>query len=554
MFKLNRFRCLIFFAVYSFSIFYSLKIYAQQISSTVSQNKDCHCQDLAKQIFPNAILTTVECVAKGSFTPNGATSPIADLPAFCRIAATLKPVSDSNIRIEVWLPEKGWNGRFLGTGNGGGAGAIGYGVLANGLKRGFATANTDMGTSPGANEIVGHPERWADFGHRATHEMTVTGKAITKAYYKKTIHHSYFAGCSTGGQQALMEAQRYPEDYDGILAGAPANNRTHLHTGFVWNFKVTNQIPGSFLPKEKVDLISNAVLKACGGKDGGAPGDNFLTDPGACDFDPKTLPVCADGKDEKTCLTKAQFTAISQIYTGPKNPRTGERIYTPLPMGSENSALGLDYQQNPNQAPSSLFYQYKWVSGPQFDYSSFNFDTDQQKMDSILAPILNANNPDLAPLKKRGGKILMYAGTADPLVPYQDAAYYYDRVVKKQGGLKQTQNFFRFFLLPGMAHCGGGPGLNDCGQHLTFSVPQDSEHDVMTALINWVEKGKAPEKIIAAAFKGGDSKSGIRFERPVFPYPQFPKYISGDVNAPSSFEAGENKNSHILAPADRYLR
>lgn len=552
--QFNRFYSLVFLAICSFSIFCFRKTCAQQISSAITQNPDCHCQDLATQTFPGAIITAAECISEGSFTPKGASAAITDLPSFCRVAATLKPTPDSNIRIEVWLPEKNWNGRFLGTGNGGGAGAIGYGVLANGLKRGFATANTDMGTSPGANEIIDHPERWADFGHRATHEMTVTGKAITNAYYKKPFHHAYFAGCSTGGQQALMEAQRYPEDYNGILAGAPANNRTHLHTGFVWNYKVTNQIPGSFLPKEKLDLITNAVLKACGGKDGGAPGDNFLTNPGACNFDPKTLPVCADGKDEKTCLTQAQFTAILQIYAGPKNPGTGERIYTPLPMGSENVALGLDYQQNPNQAPSSLFYQYKWVSGPQFDYSTFNFDSDQQRMDSILAPILNANNPDLEPLKKRGGKLLMYAGTADPLVPYQDAAYYYDRVMKKQGGLKQTQNFFRFFLLPGMAHCGGGPGLNDCGQHLTFSVPQDSEHDVMTALIDWVEKGKAPEKIIATAFKNGDTKNGIHFQRPVFPYPEFPKYAGGDVNSPSSFKGAQNKNSRILAPAEKYLR
>ncbi len=552
--KFNRFRCLLFVAIYSFLIFYSCNIYGQQNASVQTQNPDCHCQDLAKQTFPGATITAAECISEGSFTPKGASAAITDLPSFCRIAATLKPTQDSNIRIEVWLPEKNWNGRFLGTGNGGGAGSIGYGVLANGLKRGFATANTDMGTSPGANEIIDHPERWVDFGYRATHEMTVTGKAITNAYYKKPFHHAYFAGCSTGGQQALMEAQRYPEDYNGILAGAPANNRTHLHTGFVWNYKVTNQIAGSFLPKEKVDLITNAVLKACVGKDGGAPGDNFLTNPAACNFDPRTLPVCADGTDEKTCLTQAQFTAIVQIYTGPKNPRTGERIYTPLPMGSENVALGLDYQQNPNQAPSSLFYQYKWVSGPQFDYGTFNFDSDQQRMDSILAPILNANNPDLELLKKRGGKILMYSGTADPLVPYQDAAYYYDRVIKKQGGLKQTQHFFRFFLLPGMAHCGGGPGLNDCGQHLTFSVPQDSEHDVMTALIDWVEKDKAPEKIIATAFKNGDSKNGIRFQRPVFPYPEFPKYISGDVNAPSSFKGAQNKNSRILVPAEKYLK
>lgn len=518
-------------------------------------DKDCPCRKLAEMKFNGAIITAAECISAGTYTPPGSSQPINDMPAFCRVAATLKPTPESNIKIEIWLPESDWNERFLGTGTGGGAGSINYGALASGLKRGFATTNTDMGTSPGANEAVGHTERWADFGYRATHGMTVTGKEITKAYYKKPFHHAYFAGCSTGGQQALMEAQRYPDDYNGILAGAPANNRTHLHTGFVWNYKVTNEIPGSaFLPKEKIVMITNAVIKACAGKDGGAPGDNFLTDPRACNFDPETLPKCPDGTDDGTCLTSAQLTALKKIYAGPVNPKTGERIYTPIPLGSENSGAGLDYQQNPAISPGALFYQYKWVFGHDFDYKTFDFDRDQDKMDSILAPILNANNPDLEPLKKRGGKLLMYSGTADPLVPYQDAVTYYERVVKAQGGQTKTSDFFRFFLIPGMAHCGGGPGLNDCGQNLGMMVTQDSNHDIMTALIQWVEKGTAPEKIIATAFTDGDSKKEIRFQRPVYPYPQLPAYVSGDVNSPDNYKAVVYKNRKVFSPAKKYLR
>ena len=524
-------------------------------AKTDSSGVDCTCKKLAQMEFKGAIITAAECVSSGTFTPPGSNQPINGLPAFCRVAATLKPTPESNIRIEIWLPESGWNERFLGTGTGGGAGSINYGALASGLKRGFATTNTDMGTSPGANEAVGHPERWADFGYRATHEMTVTGKEITKAYYNKSFHHAYFAGCSTGGQQALMEAQRYPDDYNGILAGAPANNRTHLHTGFVWNYKVTNEIPGSaFLPKEKIAMITNAVIKACGGKDGGAPGDNFLTDPRACNFDPETLPKCPDGIDDGTCQTSAQLTALKKIYAGPVNPKTGERIYTPIPFGSENSGAGLDYQQNPSIAPGSLFYQYKWVFGRDFDYTTFDFDRDQDKMDSVLAPILNANNTDLEPLKKLGGKLLMYSGTADPLVPYQDAVSYYERVIKAQGGQRKTADFFRFFLIPGMAHCGGGPGLNDCGQNLGLSVNQDGSHDIMTALIQWVEKGTAPEKIIATAFNDGDSKKGVRFQRPVYPYPQLPAYVSGDVNSPDNYKSIVYKRRKVLVPAKKYLR
>ncbi|CAG5018200.1 Mono(2-hydroxyethyl) terephthalate hydrolase [Dyadobacter sp. CECT 9275] len=523
--------------------------------TTVPPTPACLCQDLKNIQLPGVTITAAECITEGTFSPPGNTQSISGLPAFCRVAATLKPTPASYIRIEVWLPQNSWNERLLGTGNGGGAGGISYGGLANGLKRGFATTNTDMGTSPGANEMVGKPERWADFGHRATHEMTIAAKEITRVYYGKAAHHTYFAGCSTGGQQALMEAQRYPEDYDGILAGAPANNRTHLHTGFVWIYKVTNQIPGSaLLPKEKIDMVSKAVVKACAGKDGGAPGDNFLTDPSACHFDPETLPKCQGGTDNGNCLTAAQLAALKQIYAGPVNPRTGQRIYTPIPLGSENSPAGLDYQQNPNQAPASLFYQYKWAFGKYFDYTAFDFDKGQDRMDTLLAPILNANNPDLEPLKKRGGKVLMYAGTADPLVPYQDAVHYYERVVKAQGGRANTEDFFRFFLVPGMAHCGNGPGLNDCGQSLSTNVPQDSEHDFLTALVQWVEKDMAPGKFIATAYHSADPQKGIRFQRPIYPFPKLPAYTGGDVNIPESYKSRVYKKSKVLIPDEKYLK
>jgi feruloyl esterase len=531
------------FLILSITFGFFVKTFGQAAGAgIISKDADCKCAELAKKAFPAATITTAECVPAGQFTPPGAAQPITDLPAFCRIAATLKPVPDSHIRIEVWLPQENWNERFLGTGNGGGAGNIAFGTLANGLRRGFATANTDMGTSPGANEVVGHPEKWIDFGHRATHEMTVTGKAIIQAYYKKPARYAYFSGCSTGGQQALMESQRYPDDYDGILAGAPANNRTHLHTGFMWILRATNDLAGSTLiPREKIALVTDAVIKACGGKDGGAPGDNFLTNPSACQFDPETLPKCADGTDDGTCITAAQLAAIKKIYAGPVNPKTGERIYTPIPLGSENSSSGLEMQQNPSQSPGALFYQYKWAFGRGFDYKTFDFDRDQDKLDSTLAAVLNANNPDLQPFRKRGSKILMYSGTADPLVPYQDAVTYYNRVVDKQGGLSQTQDFFRFFLVPGMAHCGGGPGLNDCG-------------DMLTTLIQWKEQGKAPEQLIATAYEKGDPKNSIRFKRPVFPYPQFPAYTGGDVNSPASYKGVAQPGKDVLNPAPRYFK
>lgn len=512
------------------------------LPSVGSDTTACRCAQLASLALPGATITQAACIPAGAFSPSPQAQPIPGLPAFCRVAAILKPTPDSHIRIELWLPENGWNGRFLGTGTGGGAGYINYGALANGLRQGFATANTDMGTSPGANQLAGHPEKWVDFGHRATHEMTTAGKAITTAYYPQPAHHAYFSGCSTGGQQALMESQRYPDDYDGILAGAPANNRTHLHTGFVWILRATSDLPGSaFLPKQKIDLITNAVLKACAGKDGGAPGDNFLTDPRACRFNPETLPVCADGTDHETCLTKAQITALKKIYAGPVNPRTGERIYTPLPMGSENVTSGIELQQNPAQSPNAFFYQYKWAFGADFDYKTFDFDRDQDKLDATLGPILNANNTDLSAFQGGGSKLLMYAGTADPLVPYQDALSYYERVVGVQGSLRKTQDFFRFFMIPGMGHCAGGPGLNEGG-------------DMLGALIKWKEEGIAPQQLTGTAYEQADPRKAVRFKRPLYPYPLLPVYKGGDVTLPESYKAMAFPKRKVDAPAGRYLK
>ncbi|MDR0393565.1 MAG: tannase/feruloyl esterase family alpha/beta hydrolase [Tannerella sp.] len=493
--------------------------------------------------LPGVTITEIEVIADGSFIPSGSLSGYSGLPPFVRVAVTAGPSADSNIRIEVWLPTEKWNGRFMGTGTGGGAGNINFGSLQAGLRRGFAVANTDMGTSPGANAMTGHPDRWEDFGYRATHEMTVIGKALTEVYYKQAPGYSYFIGCSTGGQQALMEAQRFPEDYDGIIAGAPANNRTHLHTGFLWIHKVTNEEPGCTFSDEELRMITNAVLKENAGKDGGAPQDHFLTDPRIASFNFDLL----TGR-----LTSKQIETLKKIYTGPLNPVTGERIYTPYPLGSEIGGSGIDYQQKENGA-RDLFYQFYWIWGDNFDFRQFDFDKDMDKMDEVLAPHLNANDPDLTPFQGKGGRLLMYTGTNDAIVPYQDALHYYERVTEKTGGLEKTQDFFRYFIIPGMAHCGGGPGLNECGQTGAMNTPQDDEHDMVTALISWVEKGKAPEKFIVTGFHNRDPEKGIRMQRPVFPYPAFPKYKGGDPNLPSSYEADIHERGNVWFPAERYL-
>lgn len=369
--------------------------------------------------------------------------------------------------------------------------------------------------------------------------MTVVSKAILKAFYGKAQHHAYFVGCSTGGQQALMEAQRYPSDYNGIIAGAPANNRTHLHTDFLWNYKITNKNKKALFSNEELSFITRKIITAYAGKDGGAPSDNFLTDPGMINVDFEKLFKCQDGND--SCLSDEKIAALKEIYTGPVNPRTHEQVYTPPPVGSENTPGGLLLQQTP-QGIDGLFYQFKWVFGRDFDYTRFDFDKDQDRMDSMLTPLLNANNPDLDAMKKSGGKLIMFTGTADPLVPYQDAVNYYERVINKQRGLRQTQTFFRYFLIPGMGHCGAGPGLNDVNEN------------ILSALIDWVEHNNAPDKIIATALNCCQVNGPIRFKRPIFPYPQFPHYIGGDVNDVSSYKAVEHPRNRVQVPAEKYLK
>ncbi|ORE93308.1 hypothetical protein ATO4_16215 [Aurantimonas sp. 22II-16-19i] len=276
------------------------------------------------------------------------------MPPFCRVEAIVTPTPDSKIGIEVWLPSESWNGRFLGTGNGGGAGSIAYGMgMIEGLRRGFAVANTDLGTAPDINLTVDHPERWTDFGHRATHEMTCVGKLLVGAFYKSESFRSYFEGCSTGGQQALGSALRYPDDYDGVLAGDPGNNRTHVATSFLWNYNALNETPSSRLSPASLAMVSKAVIDQCGGKDGGASGDAFLTDPRQCRFDPETLPRCEPGAAGDQCLTEPQVGALHKLYAGAVNPRTHERIYPASRPAARTSPSAPRSKAIPRLGPTS---------------------------------------------------------------------------------------------------------------------------------------------------------------------------------------------------------
>jgi Tannase and feruloyl esterase len=505
------------------------------------------CDSLAKLPLPTGSVTAVEAVAAGTYTAPDKTD-YAGLPAFCRVQMSLRPSTDSDIKVEVWLPLSGWNDKFEGIGNGGYAGVIRYAHLSAGLKRNFAVANTDMGTAPSkpldGNPLVGHPEKWVDWGYRATHEMTIAAKTVVQAFYGEAPKRSYFTGCSTGGQQALSEAQRYPDDYDGIVAGSPAMNRTHIHANAVWVYQAAQAVPGGALPVDKLTLLHKAVVEACGTLHGGLKSDPFLLDPSLCHFDPAKLQC--NGTDTTTCLTADQVTTAEKIYSGLRNPRTHQQIEPGLPRGSEvQSIFGIQYIEGvapfmegagpPAKEPvfDGLF---RWVFGADWDWKSFDFDKDMTRVDDTLGPILNATNPDLSTFQAHGHKLMIYHGWADPLVNPFDTVTYYQAVAAHQ---KDTKNFARLFMVPGMDHCAVGAGQGPSVFGGLYDPPphqQDAQHDLTSALMAWVEDGVAPEKIVATRYVENNPAKGIAMQRPLCPYPQVAKYSgAGDINDAGNF-------------------
>ncbi|MBK4734418.1 tannase/feruloyl esterase family alpha/beta hydrolase [Noviherbaspirillum pedocola] len=499
--------------------------------------------------------------------PDGNT--YADVPAFCRVGVTATPTPDSLINIELWMPSASWNGRFEGVGNGGYAGTVALGVPAMiaGLKQGFSVATTDLGTAPSTNNdgdaLIGHPEKWTDFGSRATHLMTTISKQLMASYYDQGPQYSYFNGCSTGGQQAMVTAQRYPSDYNGILSGDPAANRTHVHTAALWNYAAMHATPTSLFTSDQVQAITNAVVQACAVKSGGLATDSFLTDPRSCDWDPAAL-ACGVPGIGTSCLGPDQIVAARKIYAGAHDPVTGHLIFPGSVKGGESdSQFGwFGIEANPEPPFDSLF---KWTFGPTWLWQGFDFDQNLAQVDQLLAPMLNANNADLSGFNSAGGKLLAYHGWADPLITPQDSIDYYLRAMQTQNGsaqvqLQKTQNFFRLFMVPGMYHCAYGPGPNAfgnlfSGQAVAPPPPSnDADHDAFTALQRWVEAGVPPQRIIATKYVQDQPALGVQMSRPLCPYPKVAKYSgSGDVNDAANFVCADAPGGNNPMPASEYL-
>lgn len=514
------------------------------------------CASLTAFSYPDTTISSAASQPGGPYAaPDAWHLVFTSLPPYCEVQATIKPTADSSINVRVWMPTTNYNGRYLGTGNGGYAGGFFFSELADGINRGFATANTDMGTFPAAgtnaDALVGHPEKWKDFGWRATHLMTTFSQALINAFYGNPANKSYFAGCSTGGQQGLMEAQRFPNDYDGILAGAPAFNRTHLHTILIADYRATHRTAASYIPATKLDAVNRAVLAQCRKQDGGAPNDPFLTDPRDCKFDPASIQCTA--LDGPSCLNIDQVAAMKVYYAGSTNLSNGAVIAPGYARGSETSnpsALGFVLNESSNEPTfDSLF---KWVFGLTWQWQTFDFNKDMATVDQVLAADLNATSTDLRPFAGKGGKLLMYHGFADPLLPSQSSINYYNALVETTGGrhaqsLAQTQQFARLFMAPGMWHCKDGPGPNAFGGSIQQQAPNyDPKYDLLSALTQWVERGVAPQSVIATKYLGDAAQSKIEMQRPLCPYPQFPRYNgSGDPAVAGSYKCVSDGNDDV---------
>lgn len=488
------------------------------------------CAQLASLQRPNTTITAAQTIPAGTY------QALTGLPQFCRVAGFATPTSDSHIGFEVWIPESGWNLKYAQIGCGGYCGSISYSSMAEPLRRGYAVAATDDGhqvTGFDTSWAVGHPEKVIDFGYRSLKETTDVAKDIIMAFESSGARRSYFLGCSDGGREALMEAQRYPRDFDGIEAGSPANYWTHLMTGAVWDQNALAGISSGDLSPSDLGVISNAMLAQCAGHDGGLSTDQFLNNPLACRFNPAKLPLPSD-----------KIKAVEKIFSGPPGIFPGFRV-----GGDEASNLlnwpawltgisgggastGAAEQFGDSFFPSFVFPNSGWTP------TTYSPAENAHQADVRVGSILNSVDPNLRPFKSHGGKLIQYVGWGDTAISPVNDIDYHRAVTHEMGGDEDTADFYRLFMVPGMAHCTGGPGANAFGQvgGPNGPNPSDASDDILTALDRWVEQRNAPDKIVATSYVNGDPTQGVAFQRPLCPFPQFAKYKgTGGTTSAASF-------------------
>jgi len=485
------------------------------------------CADLTQLDLPHTRIVSATEMAAAPFPfPDPAptcASPIAspNLPAFCRVIGVIEP----QITFEVWLPTKGaWNGKFQAFGNHGFAGTIDYADLGPELVKGYAIASTDAGHA-GADPLpwMQNRQQIIDYGYRGVHEMTVKSKEIVKAYYGKKAKYSYFNGCSTGGKEGLMEAQRYPDDYDGIVSGHPNFDQIGNRTQYVWNSQVSfGANPPAPLAGAKLTLINNAVTAACDARDGVV--DGVIDDPRGCPWKPSSL-LCTAGQNPATCLTQIEVTALEKIYAGPTDSR-GRQIYPGMVKGSERGWAGTSAGPNvPGTADQ--FFKYMVFNDLNWNYRTFSFDSDYRYAVRNFGHLINAVDPDLSEFKKKGGKLLHYHSYRSTTHTAPKSIEYYEEVNSvmnrgKDDDFRKTQDFYRLFMAPG--------GSGNKGPE---------KFDPLPYLERWVEQGVAPTRIIASNITAGV----VDRTRPLCPWPQVSVYKgSGSIDAAENFACKDTRD------------
>jgi Tannase and feruloyl esterase len=466
------------------------------------------CEALPALALPHVTITEARAIAAA-----GSSTGAPAMPAYCRVLGVSRPTPDSEIRFEVAIPAgTAWNGRYEQAGNGGFAGQIPEDDILLAVAAGSAAAGTDDGhvstRGTDASWALGHPEKLVDYGYRALKETSDAARAILHAHTGRAPTHSYFIGCSDGGREALMEARRYPDDCDGIVAGAPANYATHLLVAMAWNVRALRETPASAIPASKLRAIEAAALDACGQ-------EGVVENPLACRFDPAVL-RCT-GADSDRCLTDPQLTALRKIYSGAKNPRTGAPIEPGFEPGAEaEQGSWADWIVGPAPAAanravqvlfSESFFRFMVFGDPKYDLARLDFDRDVSTAEAKVASIIDSINPDLGAFEKHGGKLIQFHGWADPVIPPRDSIAYHDAVQAKMG---DTSSFYRLFLAPGMLHCDGGPGPNML-----------ATREAITA---WVERGTAPDRLMATKRPGDDPSKPAVSTRPLCPHPQVARW------------------------------
>ncbi len=502
------------------------------------------CERLASLSLPDVTITMAQVVAAGAFTPPppsaargaggssafaNALGPVPDvpgrvtantaglglgynggrgipaystLPAFCRVAATLRPSPSSNLYMEAWLPAAGWNGRFRGASPNGLGGIVNYNAMAVALADGFAVASTDTGHQGGATAWMQDAEKVTDFAGRAMHETTLAGKAMAASYYGTAPSRSYMIECGGGSNAALHEVQKYPGDYDGVVVGGHAAHLTRQIFGQLWLWQATHDHDVPIFTPAKLSVIHEAVLAKCDRLDGVK--DGLLEDPTRCTFDPKEI-ECASG-DGANCLTAAQVEAARKIYAGPVNPRTGERIWSPLYRGSE-----LDWSFFTEAAApigiATATLRDEILKNPAWDFRTTPIDYDRGVALADRSDIsrVNASNADISAYVKRGGKLILSGGWNNALVPAGAVVDYFTRVTAAIGK-PAVDRTVRLYMVPGMIECNGGPGTD------TF--------DMLGVMRRWVERGESPKAVIASRVEHGK----VVRTRPLCPYPQVATY------------------------------